>query len=117
MLHNAPFLKGARELGVVVLVWTRTSRRSLLATMLCGAAVCRAHDRLGEFYDALWLTRLGAPRFYPDVVTLVVATAVEAFPGQPLVAYERGHELAAAHQAGFETIGHLRIWSLRAGAR
>jgi hypothetical protein len=47
----------------------------------------------------------------------LVATAVEAFPGRPLVAYERGHELAAAHQAGLKTTGHLRIWSLRAGAR
>ena len=25
-------------------------------------AVCRAHDRPGEFHDTLWLTRLGAPR-------------------------------------------------------
>src|SRR5215470_13880902 len=33
-------------------------------------AVCRAHDRPGEFHESLWLTRLGAPRFYPDAVTL-----------------------------------------------
>jgi hypothetical protein len=26
-------------------------------------AVCRAHDRPGEFHEALWLTRLGTPRF------------------------------------------------------
>jgi len=42
-------------------------------------AVCRAHDRPGEFYDTLWLTRLGAPRFYPDVVTL---SGVESAPAQ-----------------------------------
>jgi hypothetical protein len=28
-------------------------------------AVCRAHDRPGEFHDTPWLTRLGALRFYP----------------------------------------------------
>jgi hypothetical protein len=38
-------------------------------------AVCRAHDRPGEFHDTLWFTRLGAPRFYPDAVTLVGAEA------------------------------------------
>ena len=185
-------------------------------------AVCRAHDRPGEFHDTLWLTRLGAPRFYPDAVTLsgvesasaqmetigalvgstrerewavkdsfqslelnslgferlfdaefhirtalvhaasagghecrfrlyqgdgaiigggiinrgaevvglsnlfgsaldmvyrtLAAKAGEIFPRLPLVGYERGHELAAAHQAGFETVGFLRVWSLRAGA-
>jgi hypothetical protein len=230
-------------------------------------AVCRAHDRPGEFHDTLWLTRLGAPRFYPDAVTLsgvesapaqikaiaalvgstrerewavkdsfqslelnslgfeplfdaewvamnpplpdlkdhsaseyrsatvtskagliaweqawagegvnaaaiseprvfmprlladtnvvfvsvqgdgrivgggilnrgadvvglsnifgsnidmvwrnLMAMAGEIFPGLPLVGYERGYELAAAHQAGFETVGPLRVWGLRAGA-
>ena len=42
-------------------------------------AVCRAHDRPGEFHDTLWLTRFGAPRFYPDVVTL---SGVESAPAQ-----------------------------------
>jgi len=42
-------------------------------------AVCRAHDRPGEFHETLWFTRLGTPRFYPDAV----ATAgVEAAPAQ-----------------------------------
>jgi hypothetical protein len=40
----------------------------------------------------------------------------EIFPGLPLVGYECGYELAAAHRAGFETVGPLRVWSLRAGA-
>jgi hypothetical protein len=48
---------------------------------------------------------------------ILVAMAVEAFPGLPLVAYDRGHELAAAHEAGFKTVGPLRIWRLPAGAR
>lgn len=42
-------------------------------------AVCRAHDRPGEFHGALWLTRLGTPRFYPDAVT---TAGVEAAPVQ-----------------------------------
>ena len=46
----------------------------------------------------------------------LVAMAVEVFPGLPLVGYERSHELAVAHQAGFETVGFLRVWKLGAGA-
>jgi hypothetical protein len=42
-------------------------------------AVCRAHGRPGEFHDTLWLTRLGAPRLYPDAVTIA---GVEAAPAQ-----------------------------------
>ncbi|WP_234681932.1 hypothetical protein [Bradyrhizobium monzae] len=42
-------------------------------------AVCRAHDHPGEFHEALWLTRLGTPRFYPDAVT---TAGVEAAPAQ-----------------------------------
>jgi hypothetical protein len=41
-------------------------------------AVCRAHDRPGEFHDVLWLTRQGTPRFYPDVVTTAAAEAAPA---------------------------------------
>jgi hypothetical protein len=33
-----------------------------------------------------------------------------------LVGYERGHELEAAHRAGFKSVGPLRIWTLRARA-
>jgi hypothetical protein len=46
----------------------------------------------------------------------LAAMAGEIFPGLPLVGYDRGYELAAAHQAGFETVGPLRVWSLHAGA-
>ena len=42
-------------------------------------AVCRAHDRPGEFHEALWSTPLGTPRFYPDAVT---TTGMEAAPAQ-----------------------------------
>jgi hypothetical protein len=33
-------------------------------------AVCRTHGRPGSFDALMWATRLGAPRFYPDAVTL-----------------------------------------------
>lgn len=36
--------------------------------------------------------------------------AANAFPGLPLVAYDRGEELIAARGVGFSTIGHLRVW-------
>jgi hypothetical protein len=42
--------------------------------------------------------------------------AAEIFPGLPLVGYESGVELAAAHHAGFKTVGSLRVWRLRAVA-
>jgi hypothetical protein len=42
-------------------------------------AVCRGHDRPGEFHETLWFTRLGTPRFYPDAVT---TAGVEAAPAQ-----------------------------------
>jgi hypothetical protein len=46
----------------------------------------------------------------------LVAVAGEMFPGLPLVGYEHGDDLAAAKLAGFETVGSLRIWRLRATA-
>jgi hypothetical protein len=46
----------------------------------------------------------------------LAAMAGEIFPGLPLVGYERGNELVAAHEAGFETVGFLRVWRLRASA-
>lgn len=46
----------------------------------------------------------------------LAAMAGEIFPGLPLVGYEHGKELAAAKLAGFESVGALRIWRLRATA-
>ena len=40
----------------------------------------------------------------------LAVVAPEIFPGLPLVGYEHGAELAAAHQAGFKTVGSLRVW-------
>ena len=33
-----------------------------------------------------------------------------AFPGQPIVGYERGDDLMRARQVGFEPVGPLRVW-------
>jgi hypothetical protein len=39
-----------------------------------------------------------------------ITAIIEAFPGLPLVGYERGVELAISQQLGFETIRPLRVW-------
>jgi hypothetical protein len=39
--------------------------------------------------------------------------AAAAFPGRPLVGYERGDDLAWARTAGFEDLGRLRVWQRR----
>lgn len=58
-------------------------------------AVCSTHSGPGEFAPSCWLTRHGAPEYYPDLVTLtgvadmprqvdVVAAMVRAAPGRSL---------------------------------
>ncbi|MCX6049614.1 MAG: hypothetical protein NT075_31325 [Chloroflexi bacterium] len=39
-----------------------------------------------------------------------VAAVIDAFPGLPVVGYERDEELTQAKALGFETVGPLRIW-------
>ena len=39
-----------------------------------------------------------------------IVAARAAFPGQPLVGYEAGADLAAAQAAGFAAIGPLQVW-------
>jgi hypothetical protein len=47
----------------------------------------------------------------PDRVWPGAAAAVATcFPGVPLVGYEHGDDLAAAHRAGFRSVGALRVW-------
>ena len=46
------------------------------------------------------------PAVWRDLSTLAAMT----FPGLPLVGYESGDELKAAHKAGFEIGDPLRIW-------
>ena len=42
-----------------------------------------------------------------------VASAMGAFPGLPLVGYERGADLNSAEEAGFSRLGPLRVWIRR----
>lgn len=68
----------------------------------------------GTFYRAdkvVGLTNVVAdaddePAVWRDLSTLAAMT----FPGLPLVGYESGDELQAAHKAGFEIGDPLRIW-------
>jgi hypothetical protein len=47
----------------------------------------------------------------PDRVWAGAVAAIAAhFPGHPLVGYEAGDDLAAAHRAGFASLGPLRVW-------
>jgi hypothetical protein len=39
-----------------------------------------------------------------------IATLDAAFPQLPIVGYESGEALAAAHECGFESVGRLRVW-------
>lgn len=51
-----------------------------------------------------------------EAVWRALADAARAvFPHAPLVTYDHGEALAAAHRAGFTTVGNLRIWR-RAGS-
>jgi len=67
-----------------------------------GAEVVGLSNLFGPTIDMVWRS--------------LAAMAGEIFPGLSLVGYDRGYKLAAAHHAGFETVGPLRVWSLRAGA-
>lgn len=44
-------------------------------------AVCAAHGQPGEFHATHWLTRGGAPKYYPDLVTLAEAPPNTALDG------------------------------------
>jgi hypothetical protein len=57
--------------------------------------------------------RAGDPR--TDVRGLIGAVR-EAFPGLPVVGYERGVDLIAMRGAGFRSLGPLRVWSTPARA-
>jgi len=40
-----------------------------------------------------------------------LATIIDAFPGLPLVGYERGNDLVIAQALGFEAVGSLCVWN------
>jgi hypothetical protein len=55
----------------------------------------------------LFLPREEARVFRAGCLTQVINT----FPGLPIVGYDREEVLADAREAGFEVVGHLRVWS------
>jgi hypothetical protein len=57
------------------------------------------------------MSNVFASRIPTEVVLQGLARIAAArFPRLPLVGYESGDDLAAAHHVGFRTVGHLRIW-------
>lgn len=57
------------------------------------------------------LSNVFAGRIATEVVWQGLAQVAAAnFPGQPLVGYESGDDLAAAHRVGLRTVGRLRVW-------
>ena len=64
---------------------------------------------------AVGLSNLFAsPALAGEAWAAVVDGITRAFPGLPIVGYERGDDLALAHRLGFESVGALRVWSRRA---
>jgi len=66
-------------------------------------------NRTGEVVGLsnVFVPETEAARFWAGCVT----AACRAFPGRPLVGYERGEELIMARQSGFESVGPLRVWA------
>ncbi len=72
--------------------------------IIAGAVANRTGDVVG--LSNVFVPGDDAPRFWAGCLT----AAMDAFPGLPLVGYERGSELAVAQTLGFEGIGSLRVW-------
>lgn len=61
--------------------------------------------------DVVGLSNVFAVSAEPDAVWAGASAVLSArFPGLPLVGYQRGAGLAAAHRAGFSSVGALRVW-------
>jgi hypothetical protein len=62
--------------------------------------------------DVVGVSNLFAPQKQTARYWTACLTAImDAFPGRPLVGYERGAELEVAHRVGFEDVGPLRVWT------
>jgi hypothetical protein len=73
-----------------------------------GVAAGAVGNRSG---DVVGLSNLFAVSAESDAVWAGASAALSArFPGLPLVGYQRGANLAAAHGAGFGSVGALRVW-------
>ena len=72
--------------------------------LLGGAVGNRSAHAVG--ISNLFTTRDDDDRIWAGAVDAISAR----FPGLPLVGYEAGADLAAAHRAGFVSTGPLRVW-------
>lgn len=72
--------------------------------LLGGAIGNRSADAVG--ISNLFTTTGADDRIWAGAVDAISAR----FPGLPLVGYEAGADLAAAHRAGFVSTGPLRVW-------
>jgi hypothetical protein len=70
--------------------------------MIAGVIANRTEDVVG-------VSNVFAPSL--ELWSGCVAAVINAFPGLPLVGYERGDELVVAKTSGFEELGPLRVWA------
>jgi hypothetical protein len=75
--------------------------------IVAGAIASRTEDVAGM--SNLFLAEPGGEQLLPGCI----AGIMDAFPGLPIVGYERGRCLAAVRDRGFSTLGPLRIWLKR----
>lgn len=73
--------------------------------IVAGAIACQAADVVG--ISNVFAPEDDAARYWAGCI----ATVVDAFPGLPLVGYERGSDLEIARALGFEEVGPLRVWA------
>ncbi len=60
---------------------------------------------------AVGLSNLFAPPAFADEAWAAVVDGItSAFPGMPIVGYERGDDLLRVQRAGFISVGALRVW-------
>jgi len=78
--------------------------------IVAGAIANRTEAVVG--LSNVFVPPMEAARFWAGCV----AAGLQAFPGLPLVGYERGEELIMARQLGFDDVGPLRVW-VRANLR
>jgi hypothetical protein len=74
------------------------------------AAVSVVGNRTGDVVGLSNLSDGGSD----DAWAGAIRALARCWPGLPLVGYERGEDLSAAHRAGFASIGPLRVWHLAA---
>jgi hypothetical protein len=98
-------------------VWGRVLLPSLLADPAVAMLVARAGDEIvagviaNRSRDVVGLTNLVVLAADQDEIWTGAIAAISArFPDLPIVGYESGDDLAAAHRAGFVSIGPLRVW-------